>query len=117
MPLPTASSRTGEVLRLKFSDRNVSFERYHGTGRRRDALGSSSESQGRKGKTTTGGCSEYASAAIGSDSETELNMSNAFFDHPILNSPYEYPARYWELDISGQPTQKIIETRRRAEFI
>jgi type III restriction enzyme len=44
-------------------------------------------------------------------------MSNAFFDRPILNSPYEYPARHWELDESGQPTQKIIERRRRAEFI
>src|SRR3989441_1058110 len=44
-------------------------------------------------------------------------MSNSFFDHPILNSPYDYPARYWELDESGQPTQKIIERRRRAEFI
>ncbi|NTV26492.1 MAG: DEAD/DEAH box helicase family protein [Chlorobiaceae bacterium] len=44
-------------------------------------------------------------------------MSNPFFDHPILNSPYEYPVRHWELDASGQPTQKIIETRRRAEFI
>src|SRR5207247_644768 len=44
-------------------------------------------------------------------------MSNSFFDHPILNSPYDYPARYWELDESGQPTQKIIEHRRRAEFI
>ncbi|MGE0826831.1 MAG: BPTD_3080 family restriction endonuclease [Candidatus Binatia bacterium] len=44
-------------------------------------------------------------------------MSNAFFDRPILNSPYEYPARHWELDESGQPTQRIIERRRRAEFI
>ena len=44
-------------------------------------------------------------------------MSNPFFDHPILNSPYERPRRQWELDASGQPTQKIIEDRRRAEFI
>ena len=44
-------------------------------------------------------------------------MSNPFFDHPILNSPYECPLRHWELDSSGQPTQKIIERRRRAEFI
>lgn len=44
-------------------------------------------------------------------------MSNPFFDHPILNSPYTCPARYWELDGSGQPTQHIIESRRRAEFI
>ena len=44
-------------------------------------------------------------------------MSNPFFDHPILNSPYEYPSRHWELDAEGQPTQQIIETRRKAEFI
>ena len=44
-------------------------------------------------------------------------MSNPFFDHPILNSPYARPGRHWELDASGQPTQQIIETRRRAEFI
>jgi type III restriction enzyme len=25
-------------------------------------------------------------------------MTNPFFDHPILNAPYEYPARRWELD-------------------
>ncbi len=44
-------------------------------------------------------------------------MSNPFFDHPILNSPYAYPGRHWELDASGQPTQRIAERRRRAEFI
>ncbi|MCU0864335.1 MAG: DEAD/DEAH box helicase family protein [Planctomycetes bacterium] len=44
-------------------------------------------------------------------------MSNPFFDHPILNSPYENPSRHWELDESGQPTQRILETRRKAEFI
>lgn len=44
-------------------------------------------------------------------------MSNPFFDQPILNSPYACPSRHWELDASGQPTQRIIATRRRAEFI
>ncbi|MFA6311077.1 MAG: DEAD/DEAH box helicase family protein [Sterolibacterium sp.] len=44
-------------------------------------------------------------------------MPNPFFDHPILNSPYECPPRHWELDEDGQPTQKILETRRRAKFI
>jgi type III restriction enzyme len=44
-------------------------------------------------------------------------MSNQFFEHPILNSPYEYPRQHWELDKDGQPTQKIIDSRRRAEFI
>lgn len=44
-------------------------------------------------------------------------MSNPFFDRPILNSPYKYPDRHWELDAAGQPTQRIIEARRKAEFI
>ena len=44
-------------------------------------------------------------------------MSNAFFEKPILNTPYQMPARHWELDDQGQPTQKIVESRRRASFI
>lgn len=44
-------------------------------------------------------------------------MSNPFFDRPILNSPYEYPRRHWELDEAGQPTQKIMDARRGAKFI
>ena len=44
-------------------------------------------------------------------------MTELFFERPILNSPYIYPARHWELDGSGQPTQSIIEKRRPAEFI
>jgi len=44
-------------------------------------------------------------------------MSNPFFEHPILNSPYEIPTRHWELDAEGQPTQQILESRRRADFI
>ncbi|MDR1854430.1 MAG: DEAD/DEAH box helicase family protein [Azoarcus sp.] len=44
-------------------------------------------------------------------------MTDQFFAHPILNSPYEYPSRHWELDANGQPTQRIVERRRRADFI
>jgi len=44
-------------------------------------------------------------------------MSDHFFQRPILNSPYSYPGRHWELDDSGQPTQQITESRRRAEFL
>ena len=44
-------------------------------------------------------------------------MQEDFFQQPVLNSPYEYPTRHWELDESGQPTQRIIETRRRVELI
>jgi type III restriction enzyme len=44
-------------------------------------------------------------------------MDNSFFSRPILNSPYEYPSRHWELDEEGQPTQGIIKKRRSAKFI
>jgi type III restriction enzyme len=44
-------------------------------------------------------------------------MSNPFFEQPILNSPYECPARHWELDDAGQPTQKIVDSRRQVRFI
>ncbi len=46
-----------------------------------------------------------------------ITLTNLFFEQPVLNSPYECPSRYWELDEMGQPTQKIIESRRQAEFI
>ena len=44
-------------------------------------------------------------------------MGNPFFERPILNSPYEYPARHWELDENRQPTHKIVDKRRLADFI
>jgi type III restriction enzyme len=44
-------------------------------------------------------------------------VDTQFFEKPILNSPYEYPARHWELDESGQPTQQVLPRRRGAEFI
>jgi hypothetical protein len=44
-------------------------------------------------------------------------MDNRFFEQPILNSPYESPARHWELDAQGRPTQQISAKRRSAEFI
>lgn len=44
-------------------------------------------------------------------------MDNRFFEQPVLNSPYAYPQQHWELDDDGQPTQKIIPTRRKAAFI
>src|ERR1700730_5924509 len=46
-----------------------------------------------------------------------MAITNIFFDKPILNSPYECPLRHWELDDQGQPTQKLLNSRRRAEFI
>ena len=44
-------------------------------------------------------------------------MDASFFERPILNSPYGFPGRHWELDESGQPTNRIVNQRRRAEFI
>ena len=54
---------------------------------------------------------------LGGSCQKASHMDNPFFDHPILNSPYAYPVRHWELDASGQPTQQISERRRPAEFI
>ena len=44
-------------------------------------------------------------------------MSEHFFEKPILNSPYKYPGRHWQLDEDGQPTTEIIESRRSVDFI
>lgn len=44
-------------------------------------------------------------------------MTERFFEQPILNSPYEYPDRHWELDADGQPTQRIVEGRRPVQLI
>ncbi len=44
-------------------------------------------------------------------------MTEQFFERPILNSPYDYPARHWELDDEGQPTTRILDSRRRCDFI
>lgn len=44
--------------------------------------------------------------------QSALGMTNRFFEHPILNSPYECPSKHWELDEQGQPTQRVIEDRR-----
>jgi type III restriction enzyme len=44
-------------------------------------------------------------------------MSEDFFKNPILNSPYEYPDRHWELDDDGQPTGSVLDYRRSAKFV
>ena len=40
-----------------------------------------------------------------------------FFEQPILNSPYNYPKKHWELDESGQPTQSIHDKRRPSSLV
>ena len=40
-----------------------------------------------------------------------------FFSSPILNSPYEKPTLYWELDENGAPTDEIKNGRRVSEFL
>lgn len=44
-------------------------------------------------------------------------MSQRFFEQPILNSPYEEPSRHWELDASGQPTDRIAAARRKSSLV
>jgi type III restriction enzyme len=44
-------------------------------------------------------------------------MENPFFEHPILDSPYECRARRWELDAEGQLKQQTIEAGPAAKYI
>ena len=44
-------------------------------------------------------------------------MDPTFFEQPILNSPYEYPCRHWELNAGRQPTNRILRGRRKVAFI
>ena len=44
-------------------------------------------------------------------------MGGWFFECPVLNSPYDYPSRHWELDGSGQPTDRVAWRRRRFSFV
>jgi type III restriction enzyme len=44
-------------------------------------------------------------------------VAESFFEHPILNSPYKYPDRHWELDNDGQPTNVIAPSRRRSSLV
>lgn len=46
-----------------------------------------------------------------------MSDSNRFFERPILNSPYSVPARHWELDQDGQPTNRVLELRRDSKLI
>lgn len=46
-----------------------------------------------------------------------MSDSSSFYRQPILNSPYKEPTRHWEMDENHQPTKKIIESRRKADFI
>ncbi|MCY4237647.1 MAG: nucleotidyltransferase domain-containing protein [Rhodospirillaceae bacterium] len=46
-----------------------------------------------------------------------MEAGNRFFDRPILNSPYKSPGQHWELDGSGQPTNRIVNKRRDVSFI
>lgn len=51
-----------------------------------------------------------------SDTTGTAQGRNAFFERPILNSPYECPTRHWELE-NGLPTQRIKPVRRPADFV
>ena len=40
-----------------------------------------------------------------------IRAETPFYAQPILNSPYEYPGRHWELDENNRPTNRIVDTR------
>jgi len=35
-------------------------------------------------------------------------MADPFFDQPILNSPYAYPSRHWEMDAFDGLVDKFV---------
>ncbi len=43
-------------------------------------------------------------------------MTATFAEQPILNSPYEYPGRHWQLE-NGIPTDRVVEQRRPSAHI
>jgi type III restriction enzyme len=43
-------------------------------------------------------------------------VESSFFEQPVLNSPYQYPARHWQLE-DGPPTGQIVGRRRLVEDI
>jgi hypothetical protein len=46
-----------------------------------------------------------------------MSVYEDFYAQPILNSPYEYPARHWKLDEGGLPTGELLEKRRDCRLI
>ena len=46
-----------------------------------------------------------------------MTQPSAFFESPVLNSPYDRPRRHWELDEGRQPTSQVIDQRRPASYI
>ncbi|MBF0124617.1 MAG: hypothetical protein HQL60_04700 [Magnetococcales bacterium] len=44
-------------------------------------------------------------------------MSRSFFEQPVLNGPYSCPSRHWELDPDGQPSGRLLESRRVSSYV
>jgi type III restriction enzyme len=62
---------------------------------------------------------QHLAAVRGTKTESDYGhpMTQQFFERPILNSPYAYPGRHWELDEEGQPNNHILDVRRRSDLI
>jgi type III restriction enzyme len=58
-----------------------------------------------------------ANEPSGGATDGKVPMVESFFERPILNSPYDYAGRHWELDADGQPTNRILDRRRRSELV
>ena len=51
---------------------------------------------------------QNASLPSGSGRTGTAETPDRFHERPILNSPYEYPGRHWELDEDNRPTNRVI---------
>ena len=46
-----------------------------------------------------------------------MATTSEFFSKPILNSPYDAPARHWELDEDRKPTGVVLDSRRPSRLV
>ena len=53
----------------------------------------------------------------GSPPTEASGTEDRFYDHPIVNSPYEYPRHHWELDENNRPTNRIVDNRRPSAYV
>ncbi len=46
-----------------------------------------------------------------------MATTSEFFSKPVLNSPYDAPARHWELDEDRKPTGVVLDSRRPSRLV
>ena len=71
----------------------------------------------RRGRRATGTDGQNGSLPNEPKPTADAEKPDRFHERPILNSPYEYPDRHWELDEGNRPTNGIIDRRRPSAYV